>query len=65
MFKLKSNVYKFPNNKKKIKELPFGSRIKEIKSKSNFIQFKLGWIKKVTLSQPNLNKKYFFQNRNF
>ena len=27
VFKLKSNIYKFPNNKK-IKELPFGSRIK-------------------------------------
>ena len=33
--------------KKKIKELPFGSRIREIQRKSNFIKFKLGWIKKM------------------
>ena len=54
VFKLKSNIYKFPNNKKKIKELPFGSRIKKIKSKSNFIQFKLGWIKKSDLKASQI-----------
>ena len=58
--RLKSNIYKFPNNKKKIKELPFGSRIREIKSKSSFIKFKLGWIKKKDLKPVGFKQKNIF-----
>ena len=58
--KLKSNIYEFPNNKKKIKELPFGSRIREIQRKSNFIKFKLGWIKKNDLKPVGFKQKNIF-----
>ena len=60
VYKLKSNVYKFSNNKKKIKQLPFGSRIREIKRSSNFIQFKLGWIKKSDLKPVGFKQKNIF-----
>ena len=34
---LKANIYKFPNIKKKIYELPFGSKIKVLEKKSDII----------------------------
>ncbi|MAJ85992.1 MAG: multi-domain protein [Candidatus Pelagibacter sp.] len=60
VFKLKSNIYKFPNSIRKIKELPFGSRVKKVKSTSNFIQFKLGWIKKSDLKPIGFTQKNIF-----
>ena len=37
--KLKARVYKFPNKKRKINELPFGSRLKITEKNSEFIKF--------------------------
>ena len=42
---LKAKVYKYPNRIKK-KEITFGSKIKVIDVKSNFLKFANGWIKK-------------------
>ena len=43
---LKAKVYKFSNNKKKINEMSFGSKIKVINSKSKFFKFSKGWVYK-------------------
>ena len=43
---LKSKVFKFPNKKKKINEITFGSRIKVIENKNKFLKFSKGWISK-------------------
>ena len=41
---LKANIYKFPNKKKKINEMTFGSKIKVIDKKLKFFKFSKGWI---------------------
>ena len=38
--KLFANIYKYPNSRKKIKKLTYGSKIKIKKRKSNFRKFK-------------------------
>ena len=43
---LKAIVYKFPNNKKKINIIPFGSKIKALERKNKFLKFSKGWINK-------------------
>ena len=43
---LKSKIYKFPNKRKKINELPFGSKIKAIEIRKKFFRFSEGWISK-------------------
>ena len=43
---LKAKVYKFANNQKKNYEIPFGSKIKVIEKKSNFLRFQKGWLNK-------------------
>ena len=64
---LKAKVYKLPN-KNKIKELPFGSKIKVINSKKNFFKFFRGWINKkdikpISFKQTDPFKKItLFQN---
>ena len=42
--KLKVKIYKFTNKKRKIGELSFGSKIKIIERKKNFLKFLKGWI---------------------
>ena len=37
---LKTKIYKFPNNKRKIGELTFGSKLRAESTKSKFIKFK-------------------------
>ena len=53
---LKAKVYKLPN-KKKIKELPFGSKIKVINSKKNFCKFSRGWINKKDIKPISFKQK--------
>jgi len=66
--KLKAKVYKFPNFKKKICELTFGSKIKKLEKKLNFIRCSKGWInlkdlKSVTYKDNDYFKKIkIFQN---
>ena len=41
---LKAKVYKFPNKREEISKLTFGSKIKVLDKKANFLKFKKGWI---------------------
>ncbi len=43
---LKTKVYKYSNKKKKINELSFGSKIRVIEKKSNFLKIQIGWLAK-------------------
>ncbi len=55
---LKAPVYKFANNRKKIDELTFGSKIKVNNKKKNFYQFLNGWVNKKDV------KPIFFKEKN-
>ena len=43
---LKSKIYKNSNQRKKINEISFGSKIKILYNRAKFIKFSLGWISK-------------------
>ena len=43
---LKAKVYKFPNKKKKVNEITFGSKIKVLDKKSQYYKFSKGWVNK-------------------
>ena len=43
---LKAKVYKFPNKRKKINLIPFGSKIKVLEKKFRLLKFTKGWISK-------------------
>ena len=43
---LKAKIYKYPNKRKKINEISFGSKIKVVNQKANFFKFSKGWISK-------------------
>ena len=62
---LKSKVYKFPNKRKKVYEISFGSKIKVIENKKNFLRFSKGWINKndvkpIDYKEKNLLEKYLY-----
>ena len=59
--KLKARVYKFPNKKRKINELPFGSRLKIIEKNSEFIKFEKGWLSKNDVKPLNYKEKNIFK----
>ena len=46
VYKLKSEIFKLPNKSIKINEISFGSKIKVIENKKNFLRFSKGWINK-------------------
>ena len=59
---LKANVYKFPNERKKIMEITFGSRIKVLSKNLSFLKFSKGWVsmkdvKPITYREKNPFKK--------
>ena len=59
---LKSKIFKFPNKRYKINELPFGSKIKVTENKEKFLRFAKGWIRKddvkpIAYKQKNPFKK--------
>ena len=43
---LRSKIFKFSNKRVKINEISFGSKIKVLKTKKNFLEFSNGWINK-------------------
>ena len=43
---LKAKVYKFPNQREKVNEVSFGSKIKVLEKRLKFYKFSKGWIKK-------------------
>ena len=58
---LKSKIYKFPNKKKKINEISFGSKIKVIEIKKNFLKFSKGWINKNDVKLVSYKEKNPFK----
>ena len=58
---LKTKVYKFPNNRKKINLISFGSKIKVTGSKSKFFKFSKGWIKKKDVNPISYREKNIFR----
>ena len=61
MYKLKAQVYKFPNKKRKINKLPFGSRLKITEKNSEFFKFEKGWICKDDVKPLNYKEKNIFK----
>ena len=59
--KLKANVYKSPSKSLKIKELPFGSKIRQKKNNKNFINFHNGWINKNDLKPIKFRERNYFR----
>ncbi len=57
---LKAKIYKFPNKKKRINELSFGSKIKIEQKKSKFVKFKNGWINQKDLKPIKFKDKNIF-----
>ena len=47
---LKAKVYKFPNQREKVNEVSFGSKIKVLEKRLKFYKFSKGWIKKKMMS---------------
>ena len=62
--KLKAKIYKFPNKKKKVNELSFGSKIRVLENKLNFVKFDGGWVSKSDIKPINLNDKNIFKRIN-
>ena len=58
---MKGRVYKYPNKKRKINELPFGSRLKITEKNSEFIKFEKGWISKNDVKPLNYKEKNIFK----
>ena len=65
---LKAKVYKFPNKRNEINKLTFGSKIKVLDKKLNFLKFEKGWIsskdiKPISYKEKNpFNKINIFKN---
>ena len=58
---LKSKIYEFPNKRKKINEIPFGSKIKVVEIKKNFLRFSKGWINKNDVKPVSYKEKNPFK----
>ena len=60
---LKASIYKFPN-KIKNNEITFGSKIKVLDKKKNFLKFAIGWIKKNNVKPISFKEKNPFKKIN-
>jgi len=58
---LKASVYKFPNYRKKIYELTFGSKLKVCDKRAGFLKFSKGWIKKNDVKPISYKEKDLFR----
>ena len=58
---LKAKIFKFPNKSKKINEISFGSKIKVIENKKNFLKFSNGWINKNDVKPISYKEKNPFR----
>ena len=58
---LKSKIYKFPNKRKKINEISFGSKIEVVEIKKNFLKFSKGWINKNDVKPVSYKEKNPFK----
>jgi len=55
---LKSKIFKFPSKSRKIDEISFGSKIKVLEYRKNFLKFSKGWIRKKDV------KPIFYKEKN-
>ena len=58
---LKSKIFKFPNKNSKINEISFGSKIKVVENKKNFLKFSKGWISKNDVKPISYKEKNPFK----
>ena len=58
---LKAKIYKFPNKKKKLDELSFGSKIKVTENKGEFLKFSKGWVSKSDVKKNSYKEKNLFK----
>ena len=63
IYRLKASIYKFPNKKKKISELSFGSKIRVIKKKFKFLKFEKGWVSQNQIKDINYCEKNIFKRK--
>ena len=61
VYKLKSEIFKLPNKSIKINEISFGSKIKVIENKKNFLKFSKGWINKNDVEPISYKEKNPFR----
>ena len=61
---LKAKVYKLPNKRKKFNIIPFGSKIKVLGGKNEFLKFSEGWINKNDVKLISYVEKNPFKNIN-
>ena len=61
VYKLKSEIFKLPNKSVKINEISFGSKIKVIENKKNFLKFSKGWINKNDVKPISYKEKNPFR----
>ena len=61
VYKLKSEIFKLPNKSVKINEISFGSKIKVIENKKNFLKFSKGWINKNDVKPVSYKEKNPFR----
>ena len=58
---LKAYIYAFPNRKKKKSLLPFGSKIKILDKRNDFLKFHGGWVNRKNLSLISYKEKDLFK----
>ena len=61
VYKLKSEIFKLPNKSIKINEISFGSKIKVIENRKNFLKFSKGWINKNDVKPISYKEKNPFR----
>ena len=58
---LRAKVYKFSNKRKKINAISFGSKIKVVDYKNNFLKFSKGWVSKKDVKPISFKEKNPFK----
>ena len=61
---LKTKIYTLPSKSKSLSIMPFGSKIKVLEKKSNFVKFPKGWIKKNDIKPISYMEKNPFKKIN-
>ena len=61
---LKAKIYKFPNKSYEISSLTFGSKIKMLDKKANFLKFEKGWVSSKDVKPLSYKNKNLFKNIN-
>ena len=61
---LRSKIFKLSNTRVKINEISFGSKIKVLETKKNFLKFSNGWINKNDVKPITYREKNPFRSQN-